>query len=481
VFLGSVLLTIVGFFTASFMARARANRIREAADTITASASPAITKLTGVRSSLRHLELVLDDCLDQIVAGGVCDPVEAVRSEQQSVRSDWNAYVALPTFPREHGIWPGIQSGLNELDAEIGRIDKKVAHRDLKSAQGVLDQALKPTIDRLDERVGSVIVLNAKGAEEAAETIRAVQTEVRHEALALQVLSALCGLVAALIAVKLARAHTRLLEDQVTQLELFSGRVAHDLLGPLSTVGLALDLAARRSDDSMRGVLERAQRTLLRAREVMDGLLLLASAMRDSSHLDEPEVRTVLDDVLDEWRPSADRSGIALELFYGRIPAVACSAGVLANIAGNLVSNAIKYMGTSSVRRVSLRVSDRGENVRLEVSDTGPGVPSTVRGSIFDVFVRSAPTGVSGLGLGLATVRRFAQVLGGSVGVDSDLGVGTVVWVEIPRWEPAPPRLPPPGTRAALTWSAPFRRVRGALRYAVARGLDGVGSSRPGR
>jgi signal transduction histidine kinase len=69
---------------------------------------------------------------------------------------------------------------------------------------------------------------------------------------------------------------------------------------------------------------------------------------------------------------------------------------------------------------------------RLEVQDSGPGIPDEMRMKIFDPYVRAAQSGIPGLGLGLATVRRLAEAHGGAVGVDSRPGQGSLFWIELP-------------------------------------------------
>jgi signal transduction histidine kinase len=90
-------------------------------------------------------------------------------------------------------------------------------------------------------------------------------------------------------------------------------------------------------------------------------------------------------------------------------------------------------MGAGTVRRVDVRVVDRGRMVRVEVGDTGPGVPAALRDRIFDPFVGSPESTAQGIGLGLATVRRLVEGHGGSVGVEANRDVGSLFWFELPK------------------------------------------------
>jgi signal transduction histidine kinase len=118
---------------------------------------------------------------------------------------------------------------------------------------------------------------------------------------------------------------------------------------------------------------------------------------------------------------------------------------VLAVILSNLVRNAIKFTGDEdrAIRRVILRGSADGQRLRLEVEDTGPGIPPGAVARIFEPFVRLPGAGTKpGIGLGLATVKRFVEASGGTVGVDGRPGQGSCFWITLPLAAPAPPPQP---------------------------------------
>ena len=97
----------------------------------------------------------------------------------------------------------------------------------------------------------------------------------------------------------------------------------------------------------------------------------------------------------------------------------------------NLIRNAVKYIGTGDERRVTIRVEPRDETARVEVSDTGVGVPESLALHVFEPYVRATDNAKPGLGLGLATVRRFVEAYGGRVGVESSPGRGSTFWFEL--------------------------------------------------
>ena len=110
----------------------------------------------------------------------------------------------------------------------------------------------------------------------------------------------------------------------------------------------------------------------------------------------------------------------------------ACAPGVLASILSNLVRNGIRYVGDRPRREVRVAVHEYESTLRVEVEDTGPGLPTGLESTVFDPYVRGQ-SGSPGLGLGLATVKRLAEAYGGSVGVVSRAGEGCTFWFELPR------------------------------------------------
>jgi signal transduction histidine kinase len=101
------------------------------------------------------------------------------------------------------------------------------------------------------------------------------------------------------------------------------------------------------------------------------------------------------------------------------------------------MGNAAKYLADSSVRHIKVRAAEASGVVRIEVEDTGPGVPAGLEEAIFEPYVRAAGATQAGLGLGLATVRRLCTAHGGQAGVRSSPGRGSVFWITLPSAPPA--------------------------------------------
>ena len=108
----------------------------------------------------------------------------------------------------------------------------------------------------------------------------------------------------------------------------------------------------------------------------------------------------------------------------------------LAQVLRNLLSNALRHTpagGTITVR--VLLVEEDVPRARIEVTDTGPGIPPEQRAHVFDRFWRADPSRAresGGSGLGLAIARSLVEAMGGTIGVESEVGRGSTFWVEFP-------------------------------------------------
>jgi signal transduction histidine kinase len=185
-------------------------------------------------------------------------------------------------------------------------------------------------------------------------------------------------------------------------------------------------------------------------KQLIDGLLVFATAggyiVPGEKRERKANVREILDGVVEDAHLEAEAKGTQLTCERPDPSlAVACSPGVLISIVTNLVSNALKFVGDAPVRRISITAEQVRNDVRFEVSDTGPGLAPELREKVFQPQVRGTSS-QPGFGLGLATVRRLVEVHGGAVGVETNPDGGCRFWVCLPVWTEAHERR---GWRAA--------------------------------
>jgi signal transduction histidine kinase len=230
--------------------------------------------------------------------------------------------------------------------------------------------------------------------------------------------------------------NTQLLAERANELEMFDQRVAHDLLNPLSTVGLSMTAIARKHPDRpTQEIVQRATRALERSRELVEGILAFARSGARPAEGARSDLREAVQTAV-ESVVSAEGGAppdVRVEAFED--VKVACESAVLATMIANLLSNAAKYTRGLPVRQVFVRIIVSRDRVRVEVQDNGPGVPPGMEDRLFEPYVRAPNAAHPGIGLGLATVKRFATAYGGTVGV-RQLRQGTVFWFELPLAEP---------------------------------------------
>jgi len=304
----------------------------------------------------------------------------------------------------------------------------------------LLQTDAEPALERATSTILAAMEFDVSQSERLAREVQAVRRATTNNIIFLDALATAIAAFTAVIAFRTARNHERLLRrhnelltDRVTELDRFAVRAAHDILSPLDTVAVGLALLGRSADPRAHASLERSQRALQRVQQLVQGLLQFARAGVHEHGDVRCAVVPVIEMVAADFAEIARVSRIEIRVECHQQIDAACSMGVLTSVVQNLVSNAIKYMGAQPVRRVTLRAAATGGHARIEVEDTGPGIPDDLQPSIFEAFVRGSDHDqVSGLGLGLATVKRLAEAHGGSVELRSKAGVGTLFRVELP-------------------------------------------------
>jgi signal transduction histidine kinase len=191
-------------------------------------------------------------------------------------------------------------------------------------------------------------------------------------------------------------------------------------------------LLSQSTDIEGRTYVERSQRALQRVQQLVNDLLTFARSGARPDPRVSCSADAVLKSVVAESADAANDAGIQLVVESNEPLEVRCSVGAFTSIVQNLVRNAIKYMGDRPIRRIVIRTKQVRSRFRLEVEDTGPGIPAELQSAVFEAFVRGPHEVVGGTGLGLATVKRLVESHGGTVGLQSTPAVGTSFWVELP-------------------------------------------------
>lgn len=217
----------------------------------------------------------------------------------------------------------------------------------------------------------------------------------------------------------------------------FIAAASHDILQPLNAARLFTSSLVDRQGQPEQGQLVRNIDASLEAvEEILNALL-------DISRLDagamKPEISVFrIDELLQalalEFAPMARERGLELKVVPCSL-AVRSDRKLLRRVLQNLVSNAIKY---TSQGRVLMGCRHAGSQLRIEVHDTGSGIPESKRKLIFREFERLAQdtAATPGLGLGLSIVDRVARMLKHPVGLRSEVGRGSVFTITLPALSP---------------------------------------------
>ena len=220
----------------------------------------------------------------------------------------------------------------------------------------------------------------------------------------------------------------------------FLATISHELRTPLTAIRGFTELVLEGVGGPLSGEQEDHLR---RVSAASDHLLVLVDEVLGFARLQagRAEVRVrpctldeVVDSALNLVRPMLDRKALVLER---RTPPgdfrLLTDVDKLRQILANLLSNAVKFTERGSV---TLEGTGDANSVRLTVRDTGPGIAASALDSIFEPFRQvdqSLTRRVGGAGLGLAVARRLAELLGGSLAVESTVGAGSAFTVRLPR------------------------------------------------
>jgi two-component system OmpR family sensor kinase len=221
----------------------------------------------------------------------------------------------------------------------------------------------------------------------------------------------------------------------------FAADAAHELRTPLTALTLQIQLARRAESPEERAIaLDRLEHGVKRSTRLVQQLLTMArldpDAARPAATVDLAALAAA---VIDERKALAEQQRIAVSL-TARPVTMAGQEDGLRILLTNLVDNALRY--TPAGGSVLVRVWPDGDQARIEVSDTGPGIAEEERERVFDRFYRGRNAPAGGSGLGLAIVRQVATLHGGSIVLDESPSGGLLVSARFPLG-PLPARVTP--------------------------------------
>jgi PAS domain S-box-containing protein len=234
----------------------------------------------------------------------------------------------------------------------------------------------------------------------------------------------------------------RELQEANEQLEAFSYSVAHDLRAPLRSIQGFSDALLEDYGDSLedtaQNYLQRITKASSRLELLIDDLLSYSRLARMELPLSTVSLDRVVGEVMANLGAQLRETGATVEV-APTLPFVRANKAACTQIFQNLLSNAIKFAkpGIQPQIRVWPEIRPAGhdetELVRIWIEDNGIGIPPDQLQRIFKPFERlHGVTEYPGSGIGLAVVDKAVRRMGGQCGVESELGAGSRLWVELP-------------------------------------------------
>ena len=220
------------------------------------------------------------------------------------------------------------------------------------------------------------------------------------------------------------------------ELESFSYSVSHDLRAPLRAISGFAEIIARRHRDSLNPEGQHYFDNIVQASERMgrliDDLLNYARLGRQAVRRDRVPLDDLFQALLRDMQARLEASGSTLQL-AANLPVVLGDRTLLEQLFGNLLENAHTYRQPGQPARIQVDWQPAGLAAVIRVRDAGIGIPPEYHGKIFDIFQRLHSEDVyPGTGIGLATVKKAADMLGGRVWVESQAGAGSTFFVQLP-------------------------------------------------
>src|SRR6266571_4319689 len=233
--------------------------------------------------------------------------------------------------------------------------------------------------------------------------------------------------------------------DTLTRLELsfdqmrrFTADASHELRTPLTAIRSVgeVGLRARRDEAAYREIIGSMLEEVDRLALLVDRLLMLSRADTGQERLsiDAVDISELAEEVAEQLGVLAEEKNQSIRVRFDMVPRWIGDRVVLRQALLNLVDNAIKYSPPGG--KIEVLVAQAPQGTLIDVSDTGPGIPTELRSRIFDRFyrvdkARSRDNG--GTGLGLALAKWAVEVNGGQLTLEPATGIGSRFRITLPR------------------------------------------------
>ena len=231
-------------------------------------------------------------------------------------------------------------------------------------------------------------------------------------------------------------------ETHLASVGRLAAGVAHELNTPLGAVLTMVSSLQRNESDANRARrLQIIREAVEKSKGIIEKLLVYSREPVEAEHgltfsrfvRSDSNLNLVIENTVELLSESLAADGVAIKLKLGKVPPLRINSSQFSHIFNNLITNArdaLKSANTSDPL-IEISTSTEGEDIRIEVSDNGPGVPEELRKKIFQPFFTTKEIG-KGTGLGLAIVSEVVRKHGGSVSIGSDSKSGASFVLMLP-------------------------------------------------
>ena len=228
---------------------------------------------------------------------------------------------------------------------------------------------------------------------------------------------------------------TSALQSSMAELEAFSYSLSHDLRAPLRAIrGYSEILQARLSpklDKSESDLFHRIQSSARRMDNLIQDVLKYSGVVRAKVDLKPIQLDSLVMEVIQDY-PALRPPNAEIEL---RTPlgTVLGHEAFLGQCISNLLCNAVKFVDSGTIPKILIYSDTQGDALDICVQDNGFGISKEDQPRVFGMFSRlHHPKEIEGTGIGLAIVKKAAERMGGSVGLESQPGHGSRFWIRLP-------------------------------------------------
>ena len=217
----------------------------------------------------------------------------------------------------------------------------------------------------------------------------------------------------------------------------FVSMASHEFRTPLTTINSSAELidlyVDKKAVDQIKKHTDRIKNSIQNLNLILNDFLSLDKLESGNiqPNMGEVDLHELLHEVIEEMGVNLKKNQV-IELFLEQKINLHTDKNLVKNILINLLSNAIKYSFENTQITVTLEIQD--STIQISVRDQGLGIPKNEQNKMFERFFRSKNVfNIEGTGLGLTIVKRYLDILQGTISFESEEGQGTVFFITLPK------------------------------------------------